>query len=154
MLLSELLTMLTSTVLQWTRMDIFLTWLVLCRELSVCSTQELPKVTIVTPGYAGFQTLPSLNYIGPAIDTAMDYIKRTYGETLDFNHIYLSNANSSTCLSFTDSVQYLLADWYYTYTYRQSKGATEVIAVVTSACIDSSKISQLAASWNILLVTR
>ena len=132
----------------------FLFWLVLREVSAVHSVQQLLKVTIVTPGYTGFVTLPSLNYIGPAIDTAMDHMIKTYRQILDFTHIYLSDTNFGTCVSFADNVQHLVAAWYYNYTSRQTENSTEIIVFVTSACTESVKLSQLAASWNILLITR
>ena len=108
-----------------------------------------PHIKIVTPGVVGFVTLSSISLVGPAIESGLKG-HRQYDEHFTVSHKYLYMTPGTECAELSDNIQDLLARWYY---HEVAEDEESVIIIVTSGCTEGTMLSQMAANWNILLIT-
>lgn len=74
---------------------------------------RLYKVHIVTIGDISISTSTSLPLMAPAIDTAMEELRRLYNETVDFVHTYLYDTKIKNAADLPNYSDFMVADWYY-----------------------------------------
>ncbi|OQV15595.1 hypothetical protein BV898_10187 [Hypsibius exemplaris] len=114
-----------------------------------CLTARQLDVLIVTPGLTGTSAIATITRTGPAFDVVLDSLKQDFAN-LHFSHKYLYNLSLPDCDGFTNNVQNILSQWFY----QQGGESGPVPAyIVTPGCSESLYLNQLAAAWNMLLVT-
>ncbi|GAU95185.1 hypothetical protein RvY_06849 [Ramazzottius varieornatus] len=106
-------------------------------------------IKIVTPGYVGFSNLGTLTILGPAFESGLKDLRR-YEDVFTVSHSYLYNESFKDCAQHVTNVQDMLAGWYYREIATDNRST---IVIVTSGCTEGTLLNQLAASWNVLLIT-
>jgi hypothetical protein len=71
------------------------------------------KITILSPGFFGFDAFPSLSYNGPAIETGVQRLRLSYPQ-FNWTSKYLHTEEMSSCIAVFDNIQNVLSRWYYT----------------------------------------
>ncbi|GAU95187.1 hypothetical protein RvY_06850-2 [Ramazzottius varieornatus] len=111
---------------------------------------EKPHFKIVSPGVIGFSTLASLSFLGPALEPGLNDLRR-YDNSFTVSHTYLYNNNTLVdCDQVTSKVQDMLSKWYYQETAKDNQST---IIILTPGCTEGTMLNQLAAKWNVLLIT-
>jgi hypothetical protein len=71
------------------------------------------RITILSPGFFGFNAFPSLSYCGPAIETGVQRLRFSYPQ-FNWTSKYLHTEEMSSCIAVLDNIQNVLSRWYYT----------------------------------------
>ncbi|OQV19717.1 hypothetical protein BV898_06257 [Hypsibius exemplaris] len=119
------------------------------RVRSAVSPMET-RVQIVTPGYLGPLMPSTIMLCGPAFVTGLRYLRLTYPH-LNFSHSYLYDPKGvDSCVSFADDMVLLISKWLY-----RDRDPDQITVIMTPSCIDQRffELNQLAAEWNILLMS-
>ncbi|OWA51372.1 hypothetical protein BV898_15857 [Hypsibius exemplaris] len=107
------------------------------------------RVHIVSPGFFSWNIEPSLSHFAPAVDTGLAEVRRKYPH-FNWTSEFLLRDTMRNCSNLRDNIQYELAKWYYTRSYSADDALTVIIA---PGCSEARPLSQLAAGWDILLIT-
>jgi hypothetical protein len=71
------------------------------------------EIHIVSPGFFGFSTFPSLSYTGPAIETGLRRLRHLYPQ-YNWTWKVLHDESMTSCSAVLDNIQHVLSQWYYT----------------------------------------
>jgi hypothetical protein len=82
-------------------------------QLVSSEINSMPEINIVSPGIFGFSATASLSYNGPAVDTALQNLRRRFPQ-YRWKSNYVTDENITSCLALLENVQDLLSRWYYT----------------------------------------
>ncbi|OQV19715.1 hypothetical protein BV898_06255 [Hypsibius exemplaris] len=107
-------------------------------------------VQIVTPGYLGPLMPSTIMLCGPGFVTGLRYLRLTYPH-LNFSHSYLYDPKGvDSCVSFADDMEMMISKWLY-----RDRDPSQITVIMTPSCIGSRafELNQLAAEWNILLMS-
>ncbi|OQV17296.1 hypothetical protein BV898_08547 [Hypsibius exemplaris] len=133
------------------RRSLTFTWLWLVKSWLVClAASKKLEVLIVTPGIMGFSATATIPRSGPGFDVAVNNVKAVY-ENLAFSQIYLYNLSIPDCPTFADNVVNIVSKFFY---QKGSQNRTAgPVYIVTPGCMEFLHLNQLAAAWNVLLIT-
>jgi hypothetical protein len=70
------------------------------------------RINMISPGILGFNSLPSLSYVGPGIETGLQHLRDAYPQH-QWISTYLQDERILTCAALLDNVQDMLSIWYY-----------------------------------------
>lgn len=120
--------------------------------LQSVASRAVLRVEIVSWGLPGSAAKIALAYTNGPMQSGMSLIRELYKNKIDFTHTYLRNPTSSSpnprdCSVIDQHMDFMASEWYY------KRSADEDLAIFIAPC---KKIwpHLLAASWNILLLTR
>ncbi|OQV14078.1 hypothetical protein BV898_11742 [Hypsibius exemplaris] len=110
--------------------------------------RSIINLDIVSPGVIGNYTASSINLSGPAFDVSISRLRERFLAHFNISHTFLYNYSILNCVDFQNEVQNMLARWYYTVDRSES-----VTVIMTPGCIESAQLNELAATWNVLLIS-
>ncbi|GAU95182.1 hypothetical protein RvY_06847-1 [Ramazzottius varieornatus] len=116
--------------------------------------RALPQVEIVSPGLQGSAALSSITLAGPAFESGVELLRMNYYRKFGVNHTFLFDNRIKDCALLQGNVQNMLAEYYYEYLLKsKTSGTNGTVVIITPGCIEALFLNQMAAGWNILLIT-
>jgi hypothetical protein len=108
----------------------FIVWIFLFSLFRLEGTMESGKfsVEIVTLGYIYPNAGASLAYQGPALDVAIEELRKTYGQSMDIKHTLLVDPKIANCPSLAENAEHMLSKWYY-----QSRTMANATAIISTS---------------------
>ncbi|XP_055340370.1 atrial natriuretic peptide receptor 1-like [Paramacrobiotus metropolitanus] len=86
---------------------------------------------------------------GPPYDMALDDVRDLYGDTLQFNHTYISKWSIKNCdPELVENAEDLMADYYY-----KTQDEADLTVFISPGCNEIEATSKLAAQWNVLQIS-
>ncbi|OQV14586.1 hypothetical protein BV898_11205 [Hypsibius exemplaris] len=106
------------------------------------------NVQILAPGFVNTPMPSTITLCGPAFATGTEYLNSVYNPTLNFTYFYVYDLSYGNCSSFTDETLHMVSQWMY-----QVRDPNSLTVIVSPSCTYEPYLSQIAAQWNILLIT-
>ncbi|OQV24209.1 hypothetical protein BV898_02156 [Hypsibius exemplaris] len=114
-----------------------------------CLSLPRRRVNIVSPGFFNWPQTTSLSHIAPAVETGLAAVRGRYPH-INWTAEFLLSDHFKNCDGLKDNIQAELSRWYYTQAY---SAADVLTVIITPGCYESRYMSQLAAGWDVLLIT-
>ncbi|GAV06514.1 hypothetical protein RvY_16487-1 [Ramazzottius varieornatus] len=93
-------------------------------------------------------TLASLPYVAPGMSIALEKVQKSFGNSVSFKHTLLYDNQYKTCAVFTDNVDYLVSNYFY------SKRTVQynMTVFIGAGCTERLSMGKLIRGWNSLMM--
>ncbi|GAV02823.1 hypothetical protein RvY_13341 [Ramazzottius varieornatus] len=107
--------------------------------------QEPIQVEIITVGniYSNV-SLSNLPYVAPGMIVALDQLRQTFAHRANFTHTLLYDKRYTSCPLFTDNVDFLVAEYFYT----RRKTNSNMTVFIGVGCTERTAMGKLISGWN------